>query len=149
MIQKFGKILSILTAVTILALGAWTGYYFLWAQHEYIVTAYCNCPICINIEEFREGEFANNQPVHWGAVAADKSVPFNSIVELVPVSPRNLLAVHHLLGGRRSFTVEDRGGKIRGRHIDIFFSDSMGGHQTALNWGVRRMRIKINGRLAH
>jgi 3D (Asp-Asp-Asp) domain-containing protein len=51
------------------------------------------------------------------------------------------------LGNRRHFIVEDRGGKIRGRHIDIFFSESQGGHQTAVHWGIRRMRVKINGRL--
>ncbi len=148
MIQKSGKILAILTAIAIFALSAWTAYYFLWARYEYVVTGYCNCPICINIKEFRDGKFANNRPVHWGAVAADKSIPFGSCIEFIPVSPRSWFAVHRFLGGRRDFTVEDRGGKIRDRHIDIFFPDSMGGHQTARKWGVRYMRVKINGQWA-
>jgi 3D (Asp-Asp-Asp) domain-containing protein len=81
-------------------------------------------------------------------VAADKSIPFGSEIELVPVLPLHWLAVSRLLGGERHFTVEDRGGKIRGKRIDIFFPKSRGGHQAALRWGARRMRIKINGRLA-
>ena len=84
---------------------------------------------------------------YWGGVAADKSVPFGSSVELVPVTLRDWFAVWSYLGERRHFTVEDRGGKIHGRHIDIFFPQSLGGHSRAVHWGVRRMRVKINGRL--
>ncbi|HOW88479.1 MAG TPA: 3D domain-containing protein [Candidatus Omnitrophota bacterium] len=148
MVERSGKILATLTAAAILALGLWTAYYYLWARHAYIVTAYCNCPICINVKDFQDGKFANNKPVHWGAVAADKSIPFGSRVELVPFLPTDWFSINRFLGGQKEFVVEDRGGKIKGRHIDIFFPDSMGGHQTAKKWGVRRMRVKINGRLA-
>ncbi|MFH0985229.1 MAG: 3D domain-containing protein [Candidatus Omnitrophota bacterium] len=127
--------------------GAWKTYDLFWKRHEYLITAYCNCPICINVPAFRDGKFASRRPVYWGGVAADRSVPLGSSLELVPVTPRDWYATYHFLGGKREFTVEDRGGKIRGRHIDIFFPDSRGGHKAATHWGVRRMRVKINGQL--
>jgi 3D (Asp-Asp-Asp) domain-containing protein len=130
---------------TALVYGA---YYALWGQHVYKITAYCNCPICINVPEYRDNKFASGKKLYWGAVAADPKVKFNSKVELIPTWPQDWLAALYLLKGRRNFTVEDRGGLIKGKDIDIYIPDSMGGHQTARNWGVRRMRIKINGEWA-
>ncbi len=123
-------------------------YYHVWGRHTYLVTAYCNCPVCINVEAFRDGRFASGKPVYWGGVAADRKIPFGATVELAPVLPHNSLAVSDVLKGRKKFTVEDRGGKIKGRHIDIFIPDSLGGHKAAKRWGARRMRLKINNVLA-
>ena len=135
--------------VLLLALiaGALKAYDVFWLRHRYLITAYCDCPICINIPEFRDGKFASQRPVYWGGVAADKSIPFGARVELVPFTVKDWFAVKKYLGSRRNFTVEDRGGKIHGRHMDIFIPQSMGGHQRALRWGIRRMRVKINGQL--
>lgn len=144
--NRFFLILKIVFILIFMA-GAWKAYDVLWLRHRYLITAYCDCPICINVPAFRDGKFASRRPVYWGGVAADKSVPFGSSVELVPVTVRDWFAVWSLLDDRRQFTVEDRGGKIHDRHIDIFFPGSRGGHQTALHWGVRRMRVKINGQL--
>ena len=141
------KYLVLIVFLFMLAAVLWRAYDVFWLRHRYLITAYCDCPICINVPEFRDGKFANLRPIHWGGVAAAKSVPFGSDVELVPVTLRDLLAVRNFLGGRRHFTVEDRGGKIHDRHIDIFFPQSRGGHQAAVRWGARRMRVKINGRL--
>lgn len=123
-------------------------YYETWGKHVYIVTAYCNCAICVNIPKYRDGQFASGRQEYWGGIAADPSVPFGSEVELLPHAPADWFAVLGLLKGRRHFIVEDRGGKIKGRHIDLYFSDKRGGHKAALQWGVRRMRLKINGKLA-
>lgn len=133
--------------VLFLAACLWKSYDALWLRHRYLVTAYCDCPICINVASFRDGKFASQRSVYWGGVAADRSIPFGSTLELVPVTVRDWFAVKAYLGDRRRFTVEDRGGKINDRHIDIFFPQSMGGHEIARQWGVRRMRVKINGRL--
>ena len=141
------KILVIIVFLFMLGAILWRAYDVFWLRHRYLITAYCDCPICINVPEFRDGKFASLRPVYWGGVAADKSVPFGSDVELVPVTLRDWLAVWNFLADRRHFTVEDRGGKIRGRHIDIFFPQSRGGHQAAVHWGVRRMRVRINGQL--
>ena len=145
--KKIFRVITMIALILILAACAWRAYDVFWLRHRYLITAYCDCPICINIAEFRDGKFASQRPVYWGGVAADKSVPFGSSVELVPVTFRDWFAVRNLLWSRRHFTVEDRGGKIHDRHIDIFFPQSFGGHQAALRWGARRMRVKINGRL--
>ena len=148
--KKRRRVLTGITAIiyaSILAALLWKAYDFFWARHQYLITAYCDCPICINVKGFRDGKFASGRPVYWGGIAADKSIPFGAEIELVPVMPTDWLAVRGLLDGRKNFTVEDRGGKIRGRHFDIFFPQSMGGHQIAKQWGARRMRIKIDDRL--
>lgn len=124
------------------------GYYFAWERHLYIVTAYCNCPICVDIPEYLDGQFASGRRIYWGGIAADPSVRFGSKVELMPHAPMDMLDILFLLRGRRKYRVEDRGGKIKGRHIDLYIPKSLGGHKTALRWGVKRMRIKINGKLA-
>lgn len=112
------------------------------------MTAYCNCPICINVKKYHDGRFASGKKVYWGGLAADAVLPIGTRVELVPHWPQDWGAVFHLLHRRRNFRVEDRGGKIKGKHIDLFIPDSFGGHKAALKWGVRRMRIKINGKWA-
>ena len=143
--KKILRVILRIILVSVLVACAWKAYDVYWLRHRYLITAYCDCPICINIPAFRDGKFASKRPVYWGGVAADKSIPFGSSVELVPFTVRDWLAVRSYLGDRRQFTVEDRGGKIHGRHIDVFFPESRGGHQAALHWGVRRMRVKING----
>jgi len=145
--KKIFRVITKILLISILAMMVWKVYDVFWSRHCYLITAYCDCPICINVPEFRDGKFASRRPVYWGGVAADKSIPFGSSVELVPFTVWDWLAVRNFLGGRRNFTVEDRGGKIHSRHIDIFFPQSRGGHQTALRWGPRRMRVKINGQL--
>ena len=39
----------------------------------------------------------------------------------------------------RELTVEDVGGKIKGRHIDVWFPS----HAEALRWGARRLAVKV------
>jgi 3D (Asp-Asp-Asp) domain-containing protein len=119
-------------------------YHQLWGRYLYLVTAYCDCPICINVPAYRDGRFANGKEVYWGGAAADPKVKFGSRIELMPQWPRDWKAVRSILKGRRRFVVEDRGSKIKGRHIDLFIPDRLGGHQAAKRWGARRMRIKIN-----
>lgn len=131
-----------------LAFAAWMTYYQLWGKYLYLVTAYCDCPICINVPKYRDGQFASGRKIYWGGIAADPKVPFKTKIELIPHWPGDWFAVLGLLKARRDFIVEDRGGKIKGKHIDLFIPDSMGGHKAALQWGARRMRLKINGKFA-
>ena len=144
----FGKIRQVFLLYVLFWLVAWSLYYIFWGRHLYLVTAYCNCPICVNVKKYQDSRFANGKKIHWGGIAADPAIRFGTRVDLVPFWPQDWATVLSLLKGRRKFTVEDRGGKIKGKHIDIFIPDSMGGHQTAKNWGVRRMRIKLNGEWA-
>jgi len=122
-------------------------YHIFWGQYVYTVTAYCNCPICINVPEHHDGQFASGRGVYWGGVATDSEVPFGTQVEIVPHWPQDWLAVANVLKGQRTFVAEDRGGKIKGRHIDLFIPDALGGHQAAKAWGKRHMRLKLDGAL--
>ena len=128
-----------------LIFAAWFLYYIYWGRHLFLITAYCNCPVCINVKKYQDNKFASGKPVYWGGIAADPSVPFGSHVKIFPQWPQDWAAMMTLLRGRNDFIVEDRGGKIKGKHLDLFIPDSMGGHHAAKNWGVRRMRIKLNG----
>ena len=144
----FSRLTSKLLAYGILVAFLWSLYYSLWGKHVYLVTAYCGCPICINVPKYqKDTQFASGKHVYWGGAAADPKVPFGTQIELVALWPQDWFAISATLKGRRDFVVEDRGGKIKGRHIDLFIPDSLGGHQTALNWGVRRMRLRMNGKL--
>jgi len=144
-LTRIKRAIFLYAVFTFIAYGV---YYQYWGRYVYKITAYCNCPICINIPEYRDGKFANGKKIYWGGVAADPKVKFGSKVELVPTWPQDWMATFALLNGRRKFIVEDRGGMIKGRDIDVFIPDSMGGHQRARQWGARRMRIKINGEWA-
>ena len=143
--SRLARAIFIYAISTILA---WSVYYECWGKHLYLVTAYCNCPICINVKKYQDGRFASGKRVYWGGAAADLRIPFGTPLELVPHWPQDWLTVFTVLDGKRDFRTEDRGGKIKGRHIDLFIPDSLGGHKAARRWGVRRMRIKINGKFA-
>jgi len=145
--KKISRFVLRIVLLGILVACVWKAYDVYWLRHRYLITAYCDCPICINVPEFRDGKFASRRPVYWGGVAASRPIPFGSTLELIPVTAMDWFAVKAYLGDRTHFTVEDRGGKIHGRHIDIFFPQSMGGHEIARHWGIRRMRVRVNGKL--
>ncbi|MBI4388437.1 MAG: 3D domain-containing protein [Candidatus Omnitrophica bacterium] len=139
---------SKLAAFASLLLLIWILYYHFWGRHLYLVTAYCNCPICVNVPEYHDGQFASGKKIYWGGIAADRKIPFGAQVELVPVWPSDFKKIHRILRNRKRFRVEDRGGKIRGKHIDLFIPKFLGGHKAALRWGRQKVRIRINGKLA-
>ncbi|MBI1978356.1 MAG: 3D domain-containing protein [Candidatus Omnitrophica bacterium] len=144
----FSRLKRTLIAYAFLTFALYTIYYYTWGRHLYLVTAYCNCPICVNVKKWHDSQFASGKKIYWGGIAADPKIPFGTRVEVVPHWPQDWAAVFALLKSRRKFRVEDRGGKIQGRHVDLFIPDSMGGHKAALRWGRRKMRIKINGKWA-
>ncbi|MBI4372247.1 MAG: 3D domain-containing protein [Candidatus Omnitrophica bacterium] len=144
----FLRLTQIFFSYILIVFTLWSLYYAFWGRHLYLVTAYCSCPICINVKKYHDGQFASGKKIYWGGIAADPSVPFGSRVELMPLWPQDWNAVFSVLQGKRKFRVEDRGGKIKGKHIDLFIPDSLSGHKAALKWGARRMRIKLNGQWA-
>ena len=68
------------------------------------------------------GLTASGKRVRVGMCAADKSVPFGTVF-VVP--------------GYGRAVVEDRGGAIKGNHIDVYFER----HSAARAWGVRRVWV--------
>ncbi len=93
---------------------------------DFVLTAYCPCPICC-------GQYSNmtNPTTASGTtatagrtIAADTSVlPFGTQV---------------VINGQ-VYTVEDRGGAIKGNRIDIFFNS----HQEALEFGRRVSTVYV------
>lgn len=77
---------------------------------EYLITYYCACAKCCDVET---GITASGAHVEEGVTcAADKSIPFGTKLKI----------------GDHVYTVQDRGGAIEGKHIDIYID----GHQRAL-----------------
>ena len=98
-----------------------------WRTVQMRVTAYCPCPKCCGPEA--SWITASGHKIQPGEtfVAADKRYSFGT--EMIVPGHNNYKPVKVL----------DRGGAIRGNHIDIFFTS----HQQALNWGVKLIDVKI------
>ena len=92
-----------------------------------LVTAYCPCTKCCGPNA--NGITANGNYVTYNDghfVAADSSLPFGTKV---------------IIPGYNATPVEviDRGGAIKGDHIDVFFPT----HEQALQWGRRTIEVTI------
>lgn len=88
----------------------------------YIVTAYCSCKKCCGKTD---GITASGvKAVEGVTIAADTSrLPFGTQVEI----------------DGTVYTVQDRGGAIKGNKIDIYFSS----HEKALAYGCQTKKVKI------
>ena len=87
------------------------------------VSAYCLCEICIDIPEFRDGLTASGVPAIGAIVAAPPEMPFGTRLSIP---------------GYGEAVVQDRGGSIKGRRLDLLFPT----HQAALNWGRQHIEVK-------
>ncbi len=92
---------------------------------EWTVTAYCPCEKCCG--KWSDGITASGKPAEGFFVAAPPDIPFGTLV-----------VVHGYADGL-PVPVWDRGNAIQGNNLDVFFPD----HQTALNWGRRKMKVKF------
>ena len=87
----------------------------------YKITGYCSCAKCCGSAT---GRTASGTTATAGrTVAASSALPFGTDV---------------VINGH-TYTVEDRGGAIKGNRIDIFFSS----HAQALAWGVRYLPVEV------
>ncbi len=105
-------------------------------------TGYCECRLCCGWERtwygkpvFSSGpnkgkpkvvgQTAGGVQARRGTLAADPAVfPMGTIVKIP---------------GYGYGRVEDRGGAIRGRHLDLFFRS----HREALEWGRKTLSVKV------
>ena len=103
---------------------------------EFTVTAYCPCAECCGIYSaehpanvgagYVQKTASGTTPQEGRTVAADTSVlPFGTVI---------------VIDGHE-YTVEDRGGAVKGNSIDIFFNS----HEEALEWGVQTKTIYVKG----
>jgi 3D (Asp-Asp-Asp) domain-containing protein len=110
----------------------------------YTVTGYCNCRKCCSWEykwiwfgnpvyssgklkgkPKKVGRTASGTIAKHGTVAADPNIlPFGTILDIP---------------GYGRAIVEDTGGAIKGRHIDLWFSS----HEKAKKWGVKKLKVRV------
>ena len=91
-----------------------------------VATAYCSCSRCCGKSN---GITASGAKASWGTIAADTS--------RFPFGTQFLISGF----GDKVFTVQDRGGAIKGTKIDIWFPT----HEEALRFGRRTITItRIN-----
>jgi 3D (Asp-Asp-Asp) domain-containing protein len=111
-------------------------------ERTMLVTGYCHCGKCcgwhrnwllrpvyssgtLKGKPKKVGQTASGRMAHHGTIAADTNrYPFGTIMH-VP--------------GYGYGRVEDRGGGIRGDHIDIYFPS----HKQALLWGKKQLTVKV------
>jgi len=93
---------------------------------RYTATAYCSCSKCCG--RWADGLTATGKRAHWGTIAADW--------RLLPRGTRVRLSCFP----GQVFVVEDRGGAIKGKRIDVWHRS----HRSALRFGVRgKVQVKI------
>ncbi len=90
-------------------------------EASFEVTAYCPCVKCCG--EYADGITASGKPATGLICAADPKYPFGT----------------KMVANGLTYTVEDRGGAIKGNKIDLLFPT----HQEALNWGRKKIKVKI------
>lgn len=89
---------------------------------RYRVTAYCPCAKCCG--QHADGITASGKPATGLLVAADRSIPFGTMVQIP---------------GYGTAPVLDRGGAIKGARLDVLFAT----HAEALQWGVQWLDVTI------
>lgn len=96
---------------------------------EMLVTGYCPCRKCCGA--FADGKTASGKRINYNGgkfIAADTSLlPFGTMVSIPGYN------------GGRPVPVEDRGGRIKGRRLDLFFFS----HHQAKQWGARRIEVTV------
>ena len=111
-------------------------------MYRVVTTAYCPCRECCSWKRNWLGQAvissgpnkgkakavgitASGTKARYGTIAADTSIfPFGTVI---------------YIPGYGYGVVEDRGGDIKGYHIDLYYSS----HQTALEWGREIKKIKV------
>ena len=86
------------------------------------VTAYCPCEKCCG--KFADDFTASGARAVGRIIAAPPEIPFGTMI---------------FIEGYGRGTVQDRGGAIKGKRLDILFST----HQQALDWGVKHLRLDL------
>lgn len=107
------------------------------------VTGYCNCGKCCG---WRRNWFGFGEPVYnygklkgkpkkIGVTASGTKAKRGTIAADPRLYP---MGTHLYVPGYGAGTVEDVGGVIKGRHIDVWFPT----HEEARRWGVRKLKVE-------
>jgi 3D (Asp-Asp-Asp) domain-containing protein len=106
------------------------------------VTAYCNCEKCCDWEKDAAGRPVwskgpqKGKPKAVGVTASGRTARKGTVAADTRVLP---LGTRLWVEGYGECSVDDRGGAIKGRHIDLWFPS----HKEAKEWGRRMMPVRI------
>jgi 3D (Asp-Asp-Asp) domain-containing protein len=113
-----------------------------WEEFPVLTTGYCACEQCCDWKRDWLGQpvFATGPnegaPKTVGQTAAGTMARRGTVA----ADPKHLpYGTHLFVPGYGYGTVEDRGGAIKGRRLDLFFPT----HQEALVWGRRLVMVRI------
>lgn len=101
---------------------------------QFKLTAYCSCRKCC-------GKYAENRPIDsrgetivYGAsgnkLSADRSIAVDT--SIIPYGSKVII-------NGRTYVAEDCGGKVKGKHIDVYFSN----HSKALEFGKKYAEVYL------
>lgn len=96
---------------------------------EFVATAYCACEKCC-------GEWAINRKGPVVGSTGMELIPKYSIAVDPNIIPYGSILVDSI---GNEYRADDRGGAIKGNHIDIYFSS----HEEALNYGRQTIELAI------
>lgn len=97
-------------------------------RRTFNVSAYCPCWKCCGPRACGVTASGKSVMANGGAfVAADRAIPFNTRI-IIPG-----------YNGGRAAPVYDRGGKIKGNRLDVYFPT----HRAALNWGRKSLTCEV------
>ena len=108
----------------------------------WVVTAYCNCEKCCDWERAPDGTPVHSKgpmkgkPKVVGKTASGKTARRGTVAADTRILP---FGTRLFVEGYGECRVEDRGGAIKGRHIDLWFPS----HEEAKAWGRREMPVKF------
>ncbi len=89
---------------------------------NFICTGYCDCDICVGQYAGQMQTASGTTPTAGRTIAADLNIlPYGTIVYI----------------DGHAYTVEDKGGAIKGNHIDIYFNT----HEEAVNFSIQQKEI--------
>ncbi|MBC8372183.1 MAG: 3D domain-containing protein, partial [Planctomycetes bacterium] len=95
-----------------------------------LVTAYCPCKKCC-------GKFSDNITASGKNVYSNRSMFVAADTRLLKFGTMLSVPGYH---GARAVPVLDRGSRIRGRRLDVFFLS----HRRARKWGSRYLDVKVH-----
>lgn len=101
---------------------------------DFTVTAYCSCKKCC-------GKYAENRPLDKDGneiVYGAAMIPLKQGVSIAADTSVFPFGTEIFIDGNK-YTVQDRGGAIKGNKLDIYFTD----HSQAQDYGVQTKRVYI------
>ena len=101
---------------------------------EFLITAYCSCEICCNEYALNRPKDENGNEIVKGSIGQVLTPEYS-----IAVDPTVIPYGTEVMFGGNTYLAQDRGGKIKGNHIDLYFND----HQTASKWGKKYFEVFI------